>query len=91
MLILIDQSSLHSLILKIREEAVKLNEKVNYDKDKVVFMDGDMFDIFDEVDALMTPKKSFVYSIGSSSKLDERVLRYEAYCFLIEVFCDYFG
>jgi len=25
-----------------------------------------MFDIFDEVDALMTAKKSFVYSIGQS-------------------------
>ena len=37
--------------------------------------DYDVFDIFDEVDALMTPKKSFVYAIGDTSSLPSSYIR----------------
>lgn len=36
-----------------------------------IFNRIDAFDIFDEVDAQLIPKKSFIYSVGKSSKLDE--------------------
>ena len=75
MLILLDQSSTHSLILKLRDLSLK-GDKRETDKEKVVFEGINSFDIFDEVDALMTPKKSFVYSVGEHSKLDEDLLRF---------------
>ena len=90
MVLLIDQSSLHSLILKIREEALKSKEHISFDKEKVVFMNLRILDVFDEIDALMTPKKSFIYSVGNSSRLDQESLRYETYELLLEIFCDYF-
>ena len=34
-------------------------------KDKWIFRDNPILDIFDEVDALMTSKKSFVYAVGN--------------------------
>ena len=34
-------------------------------------------EIYDEVDALMTAKKSFVYSIGNSSPLPNARMRFE--------------
>ena len=74
MLILLDQSSTHSLILKLRN--LSLKGECETDKEKVVFEGINSFDIFDEVDALMTPKKSFVYSVGGHSKLDEDLLRF---------------
>ncbi len=36
-----------------------------------------IFDIFDEVDALMSPKKYFVYSIGNCKILDNSRIRFE--------------
>ena len=76
MLILLDQSSTHSLILRLKD----LNfRRIQHQKNKeqVVFKGIKGFDIFDEVDALMTPKKSFVYSVGISSKLDQDSLRFK--------------
>ena len=89
MLILLDQSSTHSLILKLRDLSIRKKEHET-DKDKVVFDKIRCFDIFDEVDALMTPRKSFVYSVGSPSKLDEESLRFELHRQLIEAFCQNF-
>lgn len=64
------------MVLKVREEygykgiknfmekeKLKIN-KINQ-KDKWIFRDNPILDIFDEVDALMTSKKSFVYAIGN--------------------------
>ena len=30
-------------------------------------VDGKIFDIFDEIDAMMTPKKSYIFSIGKKT------------------------
>ena len=46
-------------------------------KDSWFFRDLPVFDIFDEVDAMMTAKKSFVYAVGASSPLPSQDLRYE--------------
>jgi hypothetical protein len=35
-----------------------------------------ILDIFDEVDALMTAKKSFVYAVGNSTQLPESRVRF---------------
>ena len=70
MLLLLDQSSTHSLILKLREETIKKGEIKNSNKEEMVFQGMKAFDVFDEVDALMTPKKSFIYSVGSWDSLD---------------------
>jgi hypothetical protein len=31
----------------------------------------EIFDIFDEIDAMMNPKKSYIFSIGSSNDLED--------------------
>ena len=77
MLILLDQSSTHSLILKLREDTIK-GKINNSSKEEWLFEGLPVFDIFDEVDALMTPKKSYIYSIGKSSPLDESLIRCES-------------
>lgn len=69
-MILLDQSSTHSMILKFREESLKNGRKIKYSKETTIFKGIRIFDIFDEVDAQLSPKKSFVYSIGKSSTLD---------------------
>jgi len=46
-------------------------------KDKLMFRSIPILDIFDEVDALMTSKKSFVYAVGSSSPLPNSRIRFE--------------
>ena len=56
----------------------------------MVFKGIAAFDVFDEVDALMTPKKSFIYSVGSWDTLDEDMLRYENHELLLNLFCKYF-
>ena len=66
------------MILKLRECSIlslRSNNHINSSKEEVVFSNADYFDIFDEVDAQMHPKKSFVYSIGTSSQLDEEGFR----------------
>jgi hypothetical protein len=40
------------------------------EKDSHIFGGLDIFDIFDEVDAQLTPKKSFIYSIGKHEKFN---------------------
>lgn len=35
-----------------------------------------VFDIYDEVDALMTAKKSFVYAVGGAEALPSQLLRF---------------
>ena len=44
-----------------------------------------VLDIFDEVDALMTAKKSFVYAVGSASPLPSQILRFEYSKVMIEI------
>jgi len=67
LLMLMDRESCLSMILKEREEIlVDLTRKMGKKRDDWLFEDYPMFDIFDEVDALMTAKKSFVYSIGKA-------------------------
>jgi hypothetical protein len=44
-----------------------------------------IIDIFDEVDALMTAKKSFVYAIGNSSTLPHSRIRFEYSSLFIEI------
>lgn len=44
----------------------------------------DVFDIFDEVDAQLSPKKSFIYSIGGGSDLDEEEYRISIAASLLE-------
>jgi hypothetical protein len=41
-----------------------------------MFRNLQLFDIFDEVDALLTAKKSFIYSIGGPSPLPDSSLRF---------------
>ena len=60
MIIIQDQSSLHSIILKLREKSYP-------SKEETIFKNISSFDILDEVDALMSPRKSFIYSSGASS------------------------
>ena len=70
MMLMMTQSSVHSLILKLREETIKANNKKlqkDSDRSKIIFNGAQYFDIFDEVDAQMHPRKSFVYSIGSAT------------------------
>jgi hypothetical protein len=44
-----------------------------------------MLDIFDEVDALMTSKKSFVYAVGHSTPLPDSMIRFEFSYLFIEI------
>jgi len=86
-LILVDRDSRLSMILKIREEygfkhklsennnQIIVDEKCNKN-DRWFFRNMPVFDIFDEVDALMTPKKSFVYAVGDSTPLPTHLLRF---------------
>ena len=84
-LILIDRDSSLSLILKTREEygfkknriylGLKLNEHC-HKKDRWIFRNLRVLDIFDEVDALMTPKKSFVYAVGNATQLPHSRIRF---------------
>jgi hypothetical protein len=41
-----------------------------------MFRDIPLLDIFDEVDALMTAKKSFVYAVGGSTALPDSRIRF---------------
>ncbi len=85
-LVMTDRDSSLSMILKIREEygfkdkaqgggECQLEENCNK-KDRWFFRNLPVFDIFDEVDALMTAKKSFVYAVGASSPLPTQLLRF---------------
>ncbi len=87
MLILVDQSSTHSLILKLREETKKSGGKKVFNKENTVFKNLNVFDIFDEVDAQLSPKKSFIYSIDKSNPLDEIEYRANIAMGLIESLC----
>lgn len=49
-------------------------------------LEGDIFDIFDEIDAMMTPKKSYIFSIGHKCELPSSKLRFEILNECIEVF-----
>ena len=53
----------------------------------MIFRNVQYFDIFDEVDAQMHPKKSFVYSIGASSQLDEPEFRADVCIALLDTLC----
>ena len=70
MILLLDQSSTHSLILKLREKSIQTSGSINMNKEVTIFNSLPFIDIFDEADAQMTPKKSFVYSIGKQTSLD---------------------
>lgn len=50
-----------------------------------MFGEAQVFDILDEVDALVTPKKSFVYAIGGSESLPEANLRIELCRYFLEI------
>jgi hypothetical protein len=56
-------------------------------RDEWLFSNLPLFDIFDEVDALMTPKKYFIYSIGNCSTLQADRLRYELSRVMLEIIC----
>ena len=86
MMFLLDQSSTHSLILKLREISIKKKD-LDTNKQRIVFQGFDCFDIFDEVDAQMHPKKSFIYSIGSASELDEAQYRSDVSIIFLEALC----
>ena len=66
MIFLLDQSSTHSLILKLRETSIQTDGSIQMNKEETIFKSLSFIDIFDEADAQMTPKKSFVYSIGKT-------------------------
>ena len=90
MMLLLDQSSTHSMILKLRECAIKAIEEerlLDSEKEKAIFRNVEYFDVFDEVDAQMHPKKSFVYSIGASSQLDEAEFRAEVCIAFLDALC----
>ena len=81
------------MTLKIRQ--VHQNAKTNNEeiskllkKQKQYWLFGNckIFDIFDEVDALVTPKKSFVYAIGGSEGLPSANIRIELCKYLLEIF-----
>lgn len=38
-------------------------------------LNGQIFDIFDEIDAMMTPKKSYIFSIGQKIDLPSANIR----------------
>ena len=78
------------MILKLRELSIKNNQVQEFNKEKTIYPDLNCFDIFDEVDAQMNPKKSFVYSIAPSSKLDKSRERYQIHKILLEKFIQSF-
>ena len=45
-----------------------------------------IFDIFDEIDAMMTPKKSYIFSIGKQIDLPSSIVRLELIRFCLEMF-----
>jgi len=59
----------------------------NNKRDEWIFCSLPVFDIFDEVDAMMTPKKFFIYSIGNSKSLQSDKIRFEIGRVILEVFC----
>ena len=54
-------------------------------KDIWLFRDIPVLDIYDEVDALMTAKKSFVYAVGAASPLPSQLERFEFSRKIIEI------
>ena len=91
--ILVDRESVLSIVLKLREYKKRAMDRhlplspflLNH-KERMVG-NFDVFDIFDEVDALMTPKKSFVYAIGDTSSLPSSHIRLEISRMMLELIC----
>jgi hypothetical protein len=95
-LVMVDRDSRLSMILKIREEYgfkqsfsnkrddIKVDTQCNKN-DRWFFRNLPVFDVFDEVDALMTVKKSFVYAVGASSSLPTQLLRFEYSKVMLEI------
>lgn len=70
------------MVLKIRElnkqkqnTGISISRQLEQPKQFWLFGNYNVFDIFDEVDALVTPKKSFVYAIGGSEALPKANIR----------------
>ena len=51
---------------------------------KMPIIKGRIFDIFDEIDALMNSNKSYIYSIGDTEDLPEAKVRLEILRVIIE-------
>jgi hypothetical protein len=78
------------MILKEREELLNKNQLIpalGTTRDEWLFFNLPLFDIFDEVDALMTPKKFYIYSIEKSAPLQGDRLRYEIGRIVFEIVC----
>jgi hypothetical protein len=93
-LILVDRDSILSMILKLREEhgfkKNNLHQRLHLDedchkKDRWIFRNLKLLDIFDEVDALMTAKKSFVYAVGNSTQLPHSRMRFDYGSVFVEI------
>ena len=52
-----------------------MSDFLKKEKENWLFGESKVFDILDEVDALVTPKKSFVYAIGGSEALPHAAIR----------------
>ena len=61
--ILMNRESRLSEILRYNEMMIK-NPKTNITFERMPLFNFKIFDIFDEIDAMMTPKKSYIFSIG---------------------------
>ena len=59
-------------------------EKLTHEE--TALLDCPIFDIFDEIDAMMTPKKSYIFSIGDKCELPSSNLRFDILNECIEVF-----
>jgi hypothetical protein len=55
------------------------------DTDKPLIL-NDIFDVFDEIDALMYCKKSYIFSIGDQLDLEKDMMRFEITKLCLEVF-----
>lgn len=83
--VLMKRESRLSEILRYNEMAlVKPNENITLEK--MALLEGKTLDIFDEIDAMMTPKKSYIFSIGAKVELPSSTTRLEIMRECLEVF-----
>lgn len=71
--LLVNRESRLSEILRYNEVALIPESKINIET--FPLLDCKIFDIFDEIDAMMTPKKSYIFSIGKKIDLPSACIR----------------
>ena len=62
---------------------------LNFEDCQRPLIQNNLFEIYDEIDALMTCKKSYIFSIGDHLELAHDMMRFEILKLCIEVFLLY--